>query len=85
MDSPFSNLKKVVSNVAKHNSKNTLPQFLINIALYFVQNKVNEISDSDVFSNDYSMHLNLIGKIPVIFAFSTSDNVVTEEDVRELY
>ena len=31
------------------------------------------------------MHLNLISKIPIIFSFSTVDNVVKEEDVRELY
>ena len=41
LDSPFSSLKKVMTNVAKHTSNNILPEFAINIALYFVQNKVN--------------------------------------------
>ena len=50
-----------------------------------MENKVNEISNSNIFYHDYSMHLNLISKIPIIFSFSTVDNVVKEEDVRELY
>lgn len=39
LDSPFRNLKKVVTNVAQHN-KNSVPNILINIAVYFVEKKV---------------------------------------------
>jgi len=36
LDTPFRFLKKVVSNVAEHNS-GSVPKFLINIVVYFVE------------------------------------------------
>lgn len=73
----------MVLNVAEHNNK-SVPSFLMSLALYFVESKVQQLVGLDIFETDFMMHLNLLD-LPVLFLYSTQDVVVREENVRALF
>ncbi len=56
LDTPFRYLKKVVSNVAEHNS-GSVPKFIISIVVYFVEKRTESLVGSDIFANDFSQWL----------------------------
>ena len=59
LDTPFRRLKKILENVAQH-SKKGVPKIFINLALYMVEKKVEDIAKINVFNSDFLMHLNIL-------------------------
>ena len=48
---------------------------MINLGLYFVENKLIEMLGTNIFKTDFKMYLNLL-QIPAFFVYSSSDSVV---------
>jgi hypothetical protein len=69
-----------VLNVAEHNNK-SIPTFVMNLVLYFVENKMEQLVGHNIFETDFMMHLNLLD-LPMLFFYSTQDVVVREDNVR---
>ena len=54
LDTPFRILKKVVKNVAEHNS-GSVPSLLISLAVYLIEMKTESIVGTNIFRNDFKI------------------------------
>lgn len=82
LDSPFSDLKEVMIEIAK--KKVMIPEFLLSGALSLVKSKIEDVIGADIFD------MRLLEKIksiecPMIFAHASGDTYIPPSHTKSLF
>lgn len=82
VDSPFSNLQAVMSEIASNKTK--LPKFIIDTALSILKGKIQDIIGVDIFQ------FNIVKKVqecqqPVLFLYAGADNLISPSHTKTLF